>query len=154
MKTRSAIICGGRNFSEYDYPDVRKKIKKFLEEQNVVEEICGMAIGADMFGMDVAEHMGIKVNKFYADWDMTMPEFKDDPKSIAYNYSGEQTHEFNKLAGINRNRRMAKYAKEHCGICIALPGGRGTADMIKQAKENDIPVYMLDPKTQDFVKRG
>ena len=147
MKTRSAIICGGRNFSEIDYPGVRKFLKDFLESQNVTEEICGMAIGADMFGMDIAEHMGIKVNKFYADWDMTIPEFKDDPKSIAYNPSGEYSRPYNKLAGINRNKRMAKYAKNNRGICIALPGGRGTQDMIKQAKENEIPVYVLSVKT-------
>ncbi len=151
MKTRSAIICGGRDFSEYDYPDVRKKLKKLLEEQNVVEEICGMAIGADMFGMDVAEHMGIKVNKFYADWNMSMPEFKDDPKSIAYDHSGER---YNKLAGINRNRRMVEYAKNNRGMCIALPGGRGTENMIKQAVKNNIPVYTLDVKTNEFIKRG
>lgn len=151
-KTRSAIICGGRHFSELDYPEIRKNLTKFLESQNVVEEICGMAIGADMFGMDVALHMGIKVNRFYADWSMTMPEFKDDPKSIAYNPSGEYSRPFNKLAGINRNRRMAEYAKNNRGICIALPGGRGTADMIRQAKERDIPVYVLDEKTQQFVR--
>lgn len=147
MKSRSAIICGGRNFSEIDYPGLRKFLVKFLESQNVVEEICGMAIGADMFGMEIAEHMGLKVNKFYADWSMTMPEFKDDPVSFGYNYSGEQTRQYNKLAGINRNKRMANYAKNNRGICIALPGGRGTQDMIKQAKENDIPVYILSVKT-------
>ena len=150
MKTRSAIICGGRHFSEYDYPDVRKKLKKLLEEQNVVEELCGMAIGADMFGMDVALHMGIKVNRFYADWGMTMPEFKDDPKCVEKTYNGA----YNKLAGINRNRRMAEYAKNNRGICIALPGGKGTENMIKQAVENDIPVYAFDTKTNEFIKRG
>lgn len=147
-KTRSAIICGGRHFSELDYPEIRKNLTKFLESQNVVEEICGMAIGADMFGMDVALHMGIKVNRFYADWGMTMPEFKDDPKCVEKTYNGA----YNKLAGINRNRRMAEYAKNNRGICIALPGGRGTADMIRQAKERDIPVYVLDEKTQQFVR--
>ena len=144
MKNKSVIICGGRNFSEYDYPNVRTAIVDFLESQNVAEEICGMAMGADMFGMEIAEqNMNIPVNKFYADWGMNMPEFKDDPKCI--------TNGYNKLAGINRNRRMAEYAKNHNGICLALPGGRGTADMIRQAKENNIPVYELSVKT---IKTG
>ena len=143
-KPKSVIICGGREFSEVDYPGLRKFLVKFLESQNVAEEICGMAIGADMFGMDIAEqNMNIPVNKFYADWDMTIPEFKDDPKSVINGY--------NKLAGINRNRRMATYAKHHNGICVALPGGRGTKNMIQQAKENNIPVYILSVKT---IKTG
>ncbi len=147
-KYRSAIICGGRDFSEIDYPGIRKFLVNFLESQNVIEEICGMAIGADMFGMDIAEqNMNIPVNKFYADWGMTLPEFKDDPKCV----KGGPGRYYNALAGINRNRRMAMYAKTHCGICIALPGGSGTKNMIQQAKENDIPVYILSVKT---IKTG
>lgn len=144
---KKAIICGGRNFDETRYPNLKSQLINLLKENEIEEEVCGMARGADMFGSSVAHEMGLKVTDFYADW-MTRHPFSEEPVVIKINKNG---HKYNALAGINRNRRMAEYVKDE-GICIALPGGRGTINMIFQATENKIPCFVYDVSVKEFVK--
>lgn len=152
MEERRAIICGGRDFSAYDSRwfncGMGGKLRELLQTENITEEVCGMADGADLYGREIAERMHLKITEFPADWNMNKPEFEHDPKKIKYN---KYNFAYNSLAGINRNRRMAEYVKGR-GICIALPGGSGTKNMIKQAKKNDIPVYKWSIEQKEFVK--
>lgn len=145
---RKAIICGGRDFDESLYPGIREKIVKILRDEEIQEEVCGMATGADMYGSMLAHDMGLMVADFYADWNMKRREFSLDPKIIKTNKNGQL---YNSLAGINRNRRMAKYVVGE-GICIALPGGSGTENMISQALLNHIPVYKYNEESGEFIK--
>lgn len=96
-----AIICGGRDFvpSEKD----REWLIAVLIHYKVTGINCGMAKGADLFGKEVAEFLGLTVHKFPANWD-----------------------KFGKSAGFKRNLQMARTAN----ICIAFPGGEGTNHMI------------------------
>ena len=98
------IIAGGRNFI-YDEYHVKWLINK-LKEIEADEVVCGMAPGADMFGYKVAKHMGLKIKEFPAKW-----------------------KEFGPSAGPIRNEEMAKYAD----ACILFLGGKGTANMKKNA---------------------
>lgn len=109
-----------------------------------------MANGADMFGSSVAHEMGLKVSDFYADWNITRYPFSEYPVAIKINKNG---HKYNALAGINRNCRMAEYVKDE-GICIALPGGRETINMLVQATKNKIPCFVYDVSVKEFVKLG
>jgi hypothetical protein len=73
----------------------------------------GCAKGADTFGEEVAEDLEIKVKKFPANWLL------------------------GKKAGILRNEEMIKEAD----ALIVFPGGRGTEDIIKRARQKGIKVY-------------
>ena len=145
---KKAIICGGRKFDETCYPNLKSQLIDLLKENKIEEEVCGMARGADMFGSSVAHEMGLKVSDFYADWSMTRHPFSEDPVVIKTSKNG---YKYNALAGINRNRRMAEYVKDE-GICIALPGGCGTINMLFQATENKIPCFVYDASVKGFVK--
>lgn len=147
---KKAIICGGRKFDETFYPELKSQLIDLLKENKIEEEVCGMANGADMFGSSVAHEMGLKVSDFYADWNMTRYPFSEYPVAIKINKNG---HKYNALAGINRNRRMAEYVKDE-GICIALPGGRETINMLVQATKNKIPCFVYDVSVKEFVKLG
>lgn len=98
------IICGGRNFrgnSEQEGWLINQ-----LKQLQATEVVCGMAKGADLFGLSIAERMNITVKMFPADW-----------------------RKFGKSAGYIRNNLMAK----HADVCISFPGGKGTADMRNRA---------------------
>ena len=63
------LICGDRNWSD------RKKIKKRLEQlldevEEFITVIEGEARGADTLGREVAESLGLKVEKFPALWEI------------------------------------------------------------------------------------
>lgn len=47
---------------------------------------------------------------------------------------------FGKSAGYRRNAAMLLLKPDYC---IALPGGRGTADMIAKCKAKGIPTWVL-----------
>jgi hypothetical protein len=74
----------------------------------------GCAKGADTFGEEVAKDLEIKVKKFPAQWNT-----------------------LGKKAGILRNEEMMKEAD----ALIVFPGGRGTEDIIKRARQKGIKVY-------------
>ena len=97
MKT---IIAGGRDF----IPTSKHKegLLKKLKELGTTEVVCGMAVGADMFGYGIAKELGIPVKEFPANWNA-----------------------FGRSAGPIRNEEMARYAD----ACILFPGGTGTANM-------------------------
>ena len=65
-----AIICGGRSFNpknfKEEYPNFEQKLIDIFKENNIDEEVCGMAAGADMYGAHFAKKNGINVKEFYA----------------------------------------------------------------------------------------
>ncbi len=105
------IIAGGR-----DFVPTKKHVSWLIDalvENKCSELICGMARGADMFGFSVAKAMGIPTKEFPAKWE-----------------------EFGPAAGPIRNEEMAKYAD----VCILFPGGKGTANMKKNAIKYNLKV--------------
>ena len=78
--------------------------------------IHGAARGADSLAGRAAKELGIPVRAFPADW----------------NYYG-------KSAGYIRNRQMLDEGKPD--IVVAVPGGKGTAMMMKLARSRGIPVH-------------
>ena len=67
-----------------------------------------------------AQAEGIEVRTFEADWDR-----------------------FGKSAGYRRNRQMLDEGAPH--ILVAFPGGKGTADMRKQAAEFGVTTWVPYP---------
>jgi hypothetical protein len=108
------LICGGRDFADYDY------LKTVLSALQVTREpftaiIHGCARGADTLAGQYADRHNIQVAPFPADW---------------------QKH--GRSAGPIRNKRMLVDGKPD--LVVAFPGGRGTANMIQQAKAAGVEV--------------
>lgn len=79
----------------------------------------GGASGADRFAAQAAEYLGIPVTEYAADWSQ------------------------GRKAGPMRNRRMLDDFKPT--LVLAFPGGRGTADCVRAARERGIRVVEVSP---------
>lgn len=107
------LICGGRK-----YTDAQKmyafldKIKEGMQIDAIIE---GNAKGADRLAGFWARKNKIDNLKFPADWD-----------------------KHGKAAGFLRNQQMLDEGKPD--LVIAFPGGNGTADMVRRAREAGVEV--------------
>jgi len=121
------IVAGGRDFKGTfaDFKKVRKAVRKY----NIKIIVSGEADGADKFGEYCADILGLKVKYFSAAWD----DLTADPCVVKTRWDGSK---YNVLAGFNRNKEMAGYVE----YAFLFPGGSGTADMRKQAKEAGIKI--------------
>lgn len=111
------IIAGGRDFDDYEL--MRNKCCNILSmyEPKDVEIVSGEATGADKLGERFAEEQGTGLCQFPADWNL------------------------GKMAGIIRNRQMAKYAD----ALIAFWDGksRGTMNMIYEMRQLNKPTRVI-----------
>lgn len=107
------IVCGGR---EFDSPaKVFRALDEFHAEHKITALMQGGANGADSFGRDWAKANGVQCWVCRADW---------------------QKH--GKAAGPIRNARMLEWGPD---VVIAFPGGPGTADMTRRAREANVLVH-------------
>ena len=109
------IVAGGR-----DLPvnaDSVRAVKRALLDLDASEVVSGGATGGDEIGERAAVELDLPVKRFRAFWRL---------HGIA--------------AGPIRNEQMANYAQ----ALVALPGGKGTADMIAKAKAKGLRVALLD----------
>lgn len=101
-----AIICGGRDFWD------RERAFAWFDEihgrEGIRTVISGCARGGDRLGEEWADQKGLEVQRYPAQWER-----------------------YGKAAGLRRNQQMLDYGKPD--LVIALPGGRGTRDMIDRA---------------------
>ena len=102
------LVCGGRDFNDAE------KLKAVMEwiRPYLAKDFClihGSARGADMTAHLWAFFEGCPVIEMKANWD-----------------------KYGKAAGHIRNKWMLDYAMPD--LVVAFPGGRGTADMVRQAK--------------------
>ena len=112
------IIAGDRNFTDYRF--LAAKVTKILSRTNIndVEFVSGGARGTDRLGEIYAEQHGKTPKIFEAEWKK---------------YGGP--------AGPMRNGKMARYGTHL--IAFLKPGSRGTANMIKQARENGLKIRII-----------
>lgn len=108
-----AVVCGGRDYREQ--PGDFAWVSSLCEQHSIEEIVSGAAQGADSMGESFARRLNLPVKTFPANWTM-----------------------FGKSAGFIRNRRMAVYAD----IVIAFPGGKGTANMVEEAKKQNKRVFL------------
>ena len=110
METR-LIICGGRDFRDYDL--FRSRLDRLTAYYENIRIISGHARGVDTFAERYAAEKGIPISIFPAEW-----------------------AKYGKAAGPIRNRAMLDFAKEETPVVAAFWDGksRGTANMIKLAK--------------------
>ncbi len=107
------LVCGGRDFTDRDAAFAA--IDRVHAERGVALLIHGAARGGDTFGAEWAEARGVPVLAFHADW------------------AG-----LGRKAGPIRNQRMLDEGRPD--LVLALPGGRGTADMVRCASAAGVEV--------------
>lgn len=105
------LVCGGRNFD--DGALLEQTLNQYTDSVRVIIE--GGAPGADRLARTWAQMRRIEVLTFYAQW---------------------KRH--GKAAGPIRNSAML--ANGRPDLVVAFEGGRGTADMVTQAKLARVPV--------------
>jgi len=112
------LICGGRDLDDKD-GGWFNRISDYADQYGPFTSIIhGGARGADTLAGKWAAHHHLPCQVFRANW-------KRDRKA----------------AGPIRNRRMLDEGKPN--LVLALPGGRGTADMIAQAQSTP-NVFVID----------
>ena len=118
MSRRIVLVCGGRNF------DDGAAVAAAMKKTNPVFIIQGGANGADRIASMWADTQFIEQLTIEADW---------------------RTH--GKAAGPIRNGQMLRIGQAIAEVMgwsfgvVAFPGGRGTANMMKQAREAGVPVW-------------
>ncbi|MDR3502994.1 MAG: SLOG family protein [Legionella sp.] len=112
------LVCGGRNFNEADF--VNKTLDDLHSRTPITYLIEGGAKGADF-------HAGLWV--FMKNYNGIIIEHKV--------YKAEWK-KYGNAAGVIRNQHMLDM--ESPDLVVAFPGGVGTADMVRRAKWEKIPV--------------
>ena len=112
------IICGGRDFDNITM--LTKTMDAINAKTPITLVITGGATGADMYGDAWAHSRGIPHRVFPAYW-----------------------KEHGHAAGPIRNKRMLTDGKPD--MVVAFPGGKGTANMIKQATAHGVTVVRPAP---------
>lgn len=111
------LVCGGRDFM--DQARAFAVLDHYHAESGGFSVIIrGAARGADTLAGEWAVSRGVPVLAFPADWDA-----------------------HGRAAGHIRNAEMIGEGKPT--VVIAFPGGRGTANMVMQARHSHIPVLQV-----------
>jgi hypothetical protein len=106
------LVTGGRDFDDYE---MLKTVLDGLHKENPIDTLIhGGARGADSLADKWARDNNIHISIHLAKWD-----------------------KYGRSAGPIRNREMLE---EKPDLVMAFPGGRGTADMIRQAERAGIGV--------------
>lgn len=105
------LVCGGRDSGDFEIPVFIETLNKL--KPSVI--ISGKARGFDMLAENYANVYGVEFEGYPADWE-----------------------KYGKKAGYLRNKQMLDEGKPD--LVIAFPGGKGTANMVKLAKEAGVEV--------------
>lgn len=123
-----AIVCGGRDFSARSLVgNALNALSNAMDERTgspITLVIEGGANGADKCAREWAIAEGVATERMNADWSK------------------------GKGAGPARNRKMLEHLLFTAGgtanaAVIAFPGGRGTASMVRLAREAGVKVYEM-----------
>lgn len=106
------LVCGGRDYDNAAF--VFSILDHLHAGEPVTELMQGGAPGADALARDWAKARGIKRWVCHADW---------------------KAH--GRAAGPKRNARMLEWKPD---LVVAFPGGRGTQNMIAQARAAGVEV--------------
>lgn len=112
-----ALICGGRGYRDYNRLAYELHAWQ-IEHGRITVVINGGAIGADTLAERWGEYHALPVITMKAPW---------------------TRHK--SAAGPIRNGWMLKHASPD--VVLAFPGGKGTEDMKRQARDKGLRVYQL-----------
>lgn len=106
------LVCGGRDYQ--DWETVKDTLDAEYQRKPITLIVHGAARGADKLAARWALRKGVHAAAVAALW-------------AFYGYA----------AGPYRNRAMLKLKPD---VVYAFPGGKGTANMVQQARDAGIPV--------------
>lgn len=122
------LVTGGRNFGAPHEKAMMFDVISHIHITYGIECIVhGDARGADTVADEIAKLMHIDRVIFPANWD-----------------------KHGKAAGPIRNRSMLDRIK--VDLVLAMPGGNGTADMVKQATKRNVDVIYAETLHQEIQK--
>ena len=124
MSVERVLVCGGRDFDDREFLDVVLDSLHYFAGFRVV--IHGGAKGADDMAGRWASARHIVPEVYRAEWD-----------------------KHGKEAGPLRNWRMAREGEPD--LVVAFPGGKGTASMVRIARQCGI--HVIEPKREVYAKR-
>ena len=114
MEIKKVLICGGRDFKDYDR--LKKICDNLLTPNDII--ICGMAQGADLLGKKYADEHGLSIEKYPADWE-----------------------NLGKKAGFIRNIEMLNNCTHVLAFWDSI--SKGTKHTIDTAKKRNIPLKIV-----------
>jgi YspA, cpYpsA-related SLOG family len=113
------LVCGGREFADRNMFD--SVMSELLNARGCPSKIVhGAARGADTMGAEFGVRMAVETLAFPADWSQ------------------------GRKAGPIRNQQMLDQGKPD--LVVAFPGGRGTADMVRRARDAGVDVIEVRVK--------
>lgn len=112
------IVAGGRKLSVTD--SAVQGVIRLLREIHATEVVSGGAPGGDQIGEIAGRRLDLPIKVFEADW------------------QGQ-----GRSAGPIRNQSMVAYAGPS-GACVLLPGGKGTEDMERRAREKGMAIFKIE----------
>lgn len=111
------LVCGGRDYT--DAKALHARLDALVKERGRVSVLIhGAARGADSLASTWAEANGIPTLPFPADWST-----------------------YGKSAGAIRNSQMLTEGQPD--LVVAFPGGAGTANMVRQARDARVRVILI-----------
>lgn len=110
------LVCGGREFT--DREALTQVLEHLRRTRGIFLLIAGGARGADTMAAEWAKTASIPCEVYMADWDG-----------------------LGSKAGPIRNQRMLDEGKPD--LVVAFPGGRGTADMVRRARDAGVEVLEI-----------
>ena len=113
------LVCGGRAFENYSL--LHRVLCGVREEHNEFTLLHGGATGADRMAGRWAEHVGVPVVVFEAEW-------------RKYGPSAEPI----------RDTRMLNVGKPD--LVVAFPGATGTTDMVKLARKAGVEIMEVSER--------
>jgi hypothetical protein len=127
------LVTGGRKYSDqYTLCDALDRIEELCDRAQLhMTVVQGGATGADKIARQWAWDNSKRCISERANWrDLTQPD--------AVIRTGRTGAKYDARAGFRRNQRMID--KHQPDICVAAPGGNGTADMVDRCHAAGIPV--------------
>lgn len=117
----TVLVCGGRTYA--DWPRLDQVLTDLHRTAPITRVLSGAASGADALAERWARQHQVVVSRFLPDW-----------------------RRLGRAAGPRRNRRMLDEGKPD--LVVAFPGGKGTADLVRQAHAAGIRVVIAGtPRT-------
>jgi len=111
------LVCGGRHFADEAF--LRAHMNAAIGGRKNVVVIHGDAPGADRLADKIAREAGVPIVRFRAGWSL------------------------GRRAGPLRNQRMIDEGRPD--LVLAMPGGAGTADMLRRAMAAGVPTIQAVP---------
>jgi len=116
------LVTGGREFNNDE-----GMLDDALDRVDQLATAAGLAMVVVQGGASGADHIAC-----------VWADNQDPPKQCITEHADWRAH--GRAAGPRRNQLMID--KHHPDICIAMPGGKGTADMVRRCQAAGIPVFL------------